>query len=54
MHTGQPTEKKTIPAINGSADSNSANLQLLQTIGILIKDEIDFTIFNNLKLLPHF
>lgn len=47
-------EKKKILAINGSAASNSSNLKLLQTIEVLTKEELDLTIFDDLKLLPHF
>lgn len=48
------TEKKNILAIIGSASSNSANLKLVEKIASLTENEINLTIFNTLKLLPHF
>jgi NAD(P)H-dependent FMN reductase len=47
-------EKKHILAIIGSASSNSANLKLVEKIASMTSNEFIFTIFNNLKTLPHF
>jgi chromate reductase len=46
--------RKNIFAIIGSASSNSANLKLVEKIQKLAEDEFNLTIFNDLKLLPHF
>jgi chromate reductase, NAD(P)H dehydrogenase (quinone) len=48
------TEKKKIFAIIGSASSNSSNLKLVEHIESLNDNEYQFTIFNDLKSLPHF
>lgn len=46
--------KKNILAINGSASENSANQRLIENLGTLIDKDFNFSIFNNLKSLPHF
>ncbi len=46
--------KKNIFAIIGSASANSTNLKLVEKIVILSYDTFNLTIFNDLKLLPHF
>ena len=46
--------KKNILVINGSASDNSSNERLISRIAELAKDELDLTIFNDLKTLPHF
>lgn len=48
------SEKKNILAIIGSASSNSANLKLVEQIRVLTSTELNLTIHNDLKLLPHF
>ncbi|MEQ1553241.1 MAG: NADPH-dependent FMN reductase [Ferruginibacter sp.] len=48
------TNKKNIFAIIGSASSNSSNLKLVEKIASLTTDTFHFTIFNDLKSLPHF
>lgn len=48
------TEKKNIFVIIGSASSNSANLKLVEKIASLTSKEFNLTIYNSLKLLPHF
>ena len=48
------TEKKNILAIIGSASSNSSNLKIVEQIVSLTENEFQFTIFNDLKSLPHF
>ena len=48
------TKKKNILAIIGSASSNSANLKLIKQIAGLTGNEFNLTIYNDLKLLPHF
>lgn len=48
------TDKKNILAIIGSASSNSSNLKLVEQIAVLTTDNFDLTIYNDLKLLPHF
>jgi len=48
------TEKKNIFVIIGSASSNSSNLKIVEKIESLTEDEFNLTIFNNLKMLPHF
>jgi chromate reductase len=48
------TVKKNIFVIIGSASSNSTNLKLVEKIASLTEVEFNFTIFNDLKLLPHF
>ena len=47
-------QKKNIFVIIGSASAASANLQLMEVFEGLTKDIFNVTIFNNLKLLPHF
>lgn len=47
-------EKKNIFVIIGSASSNSANLKLVEKIASTAVNEFNFTIFNDLKSLPHF
>jgi NAD(P)H-dependent FMN reductase len=46
--------KKNIFVIIGSASSNSANLKLIEKVASLTENELNLTIFNNLKALPHF
>ena len=46
--------KKKILVINGSASENSANQKLSDHFALLTKDIFDVTVFNDLKLLPHF
>jgi chromate reductase len=48
------TEKKNIFAIIGSASEHSSNLKLVEQIAILASVDVDLTIYNDLKLLPHF
>lgn len=48
------TEKKKILAIIGSASQNSANQKLVDNLIFLTKDELIFTIYDELKTLPHF
>lgn len=48
------TDKKNILAIIGSASENSSNLKLVEQIAVLTIDNFDLTIYNDLKLLPHF
>ena len=48
------TDKKNILAIVGSASSNSANLKLVENISSLTSQDFNFTIFSDLKTLPHF
>lgn len=47
-------EKKNILAIIGSASENSANLNLVKKIAGLTSEVFNLTIYNDLKLLPHF
>jgi chromate reductase, NAD(P)H dehydrogenase (quinone) len=47
-------KKKNVLAIVGSAATNSANLKIVETIASLSKDELEITIYNDLKKLPHF
>lgn len=47
-------ERKNIYVIIGSASADSANLKLVQKIAAITKDELNLTIFNDLKSLPHF
>lgn len=47
-------EKKNILAIIGSASENSANLKLVEQIAALATADFNLTIYNDLKLLPHF
>jgi NAD(P)H-dependent FMN reductase len=47
-------EKKNIFAIIGSASSKSSNLKLVEKIASLTIEKFNLTIFNDLKLLPHF
>ncbi len=46
--------KKNILAIIGSASENSANLQLVKLIGDLTKHQLNLSVYNELKSLPHF
>lgn len=46
--------KKNILAIIGSASANSANLKLVEHIGLLTKDNFNLSIYTDLKTLPHF
>lgn len=46
--------KKKIFAICGSASLRSANLQLIERVAEITKDDFDVAIFNDLKKLPHF
>lgn len=48
------SNKKNIVAIIGSASLNSANLKLVEQIQILTSKVFNLTIYNDLKLLPHF
>ncbi len=48
------TGRKNILAIIGSASSNTTNLKLIEKIASLTEHEFVFTIFKNLKMLPHF
>lgn len=48
------SNRKSILAIIGSAGSNSANQHLVQEISSRISEEFTFTIYNDLKTLPHF
>lgn len=47
-------QKKNILVIIGSASSKSANLKLVELIAFLTENEFNVTIFQNLKVLPHF
>lgn len=47
-------KKKNILIINGSASENSSNERLIDNLINLSDDYFNFTIFNQLKLLPHF
>jgi chromate reductase, NAD(P)H dehydrogenase (quinone) len=47
-------QKKNIFVIIGSASKNSANQKLVDNFENLTKDDFNLTIFNNLKVLPHF
>ena len=47
-------EKINILAIIGSASENSANLKLVEQIAVLAANDFNVTIYNDLKLLPHF
>jgi NAD(P)H-dependent FMN reductase len=47
-------QRKKILAIIGSASSHSTNLKLVEKIERSTANEFDFTIFNDLKKLPHF
>lgn len=48
------TVKKNIFVIIGSASQNSANEKLISNIQKLAKEYFHFTVFNDLKALPHF
>lgn len=48
------TKKTNILAIIGSASSDSANLKLVEHIGILTANVFNLNIYTDLKLLPHF
>jgi len=48
------TNKKNILIINGSAGKNSANQKLIANLADLTREQFDFTIFDDLKSLPHF
>jgi chromate reductase len=45
---------KKIFVINGSASYNSSNQKLIDNITDLTKDFFSLTVFNDLKMLPHF
>lgn len=45
-------KKKNIFVIIGSASSNSANLKLVEQIATLTTNELNLTIYNDLKSLP--
>jgi NAD(P)H-dependent FMN reductase len=45
---------KNIVAIIGSASANSANLKLVEHIGVLTQDTFNISIYTDLKTLPHF
>jgi len=47
-------KKKKIFAIIGSASRNSASHQVVKHFADLAKDEFILTVFNDLKMLPHF
>ena len=47
-------DKKNIFIIVGSASQTSANQKLVDNLVSLAKDDFHFTIFNDLKSLPHF
>lgn len=46
--------KKNILAIVGSASANSSNLKLVEKIVTTTQDTFNITIYDRLKLLPHF
>lgn len=46
--------KKNILIINGSASENSSNERLIDYITNICSDTFHFTLFNQLKQLPHF
>lgn len=46
--------KKNVLAIIGSASENSANLKLVEHIGVLAAKDFKLSIYNELKSLPHF
>ena len=48
------TPQKNILAIIGSASEHSANLKLVEHIGVLTARDFNLTIYNELKSLPHF
>ncbi len=48
------SKKKNIFAIIGSASANSSNLKLVEYIAQLSTDQLDWTIFNELKSMLHF
>ena len=45
---------KKILVINGSASDNSSNQKLIDNFANLAKDFFSLTVFNDLKILPHF
>ncbi len=45
---------KKIFVINGSASRNSSNKKLIDNFAELSKDFFNLTVFNDLKILPHF
>jgi len=47
-------DRRRIFVINGSASANSSNHRLIEYIEDLTKDYFEFTIFDDLKSLPHF
>jgi len=47
-------KKKTILVIIGSASRDSANQKLVDNFIKLTEEEFNFTIYNDLKILPHF
>lgn len=46
--------KKNILAIIGSASENSANLKLIEFIRDVTKHQLNLSVYNELKSLPHF
>ena len=58
MHTDYPAQmganKKNIFAIIGSASNDSANEKIIEHIANLTSDSLNFTVFTQLKTLPHF
>ncbi|MBI3134969.1 MAG: NAD(P)H-dependent oxidoreductase [Bacteroidetes bacterium] len=46
--------KKKIFAIIGSASENSSNLKLVENLAAITQNDLDYTIFNELKKLPPF
>ncbi len=46
--------KRNILAINGSASKNSSNLAFINQIIEMSKDELNWTVFDQLTELPHF
>ncbi len=52
--TGIMSEKKNLFVIVGSASKNSANQKLVDRFADMSKDAFNFTIYNDLKSLPHF
>ncbi len=47
-------EKKKVLAIIGSASLNSANQKLVEYLAGLVGDELELTVYTDLKTLPHF
>ena len=46
--------KKKVVAICGSTRTQSVNLSIIQYVGRLLSAEVEFEIYNELSLLPHF